>query len=257
MSAVPVSKNCLYIFGNWKMAQSFEDLKVFFKDWTLSPQGSVYVAVFPSALHLLPAHDRARASSLIMGAQDCSSEKSGAFTGEISAAQLREMGVDSVLVGHSERRQRFQESAVDLRAKVERALENDVRPVFCLGESLAERESHRWRDVLKSQAEVIRDLSSEVLCAYEPVWAIGTGRVASVEQIEEAHSLLAGILSETPLLYGGSVKPENAEEILRLSAVQGLLVGGASLKAASFSSIAEAAHRQLGNSPGNSEKRSV
>ena len=230
-----------FIYGNWKMAQSLEGMKTFFS--TLSSlrlsNTSLELAVFPSALHL-PLALQSRGDFLI-GGQDCSTEKEGAFTGEISAKSLGEISCDAVLIGHSERRKRLPETAETLKAKLSRALEVALKIVFCVGESESERISGDTLKILKSQLEVLKGFSLErLVVAYEPVWAIGTGKVASLHDIAEAHGFLRQeVGDQIPLLYGGSVNAKNAADILRVAHVNGVLVGGASLKAEDFKAIAQ------------------
>jgi triosephosphate isomerase len=187
------------------------------------------------------------------GAQDVSNEKSGAFTGEVAASMLVEFGCRYALVGHSERRARWAESSDRVAQKTHAALESGLTPVICVGESLAERESGRTLEVLSAQLEPVLSSVpahrlSELVLAYEPVWAIGTGRHATVEQVASVHGFIRSTLAaidlaaagEVSILYGGSVKPANASEYKALDNVDGVLVGGASLVATDFVEIARA-----------------
>lgn len=228
-----------YIFGNWKMSQSLQLVAQFFENFDVDFTANKEVAVFPSAPHLYQTLEYRKAPQIRIGAQDCSAHKEGAFTGEISASQIGSLGCTDVLIGHSERRQYHAEGNPLIREKIKRANEAGLRVCLCVGESLKEREAGQLDAVLKSQLEVLDVSAENLLIAYEPVWAIGTGKVASLEEIEEAHKKIGKISGGRPCLYGGSVKPENAKEILSLSAVSGVLVGGASLKAESFSKIYE------------------
>jgi len=206
------------------------------------------VAACPPA-HLLSAAVSAAAGGLRLGAQDCSDEEGpGAFTGEISAAMLAEIGCHYVIVGHSERRQRHAESDALVRAKAERALSAGLVPIVCIGETLEEREAGRALELVTGQLRASLPAAPperEIVVAYEPIWAIGTGRTATAEDIERMHRALGEELGArrdaTALLYGGSVKPGNAAEILSLAGVDGALVGGASLKLEDFWGIVEAA----------------
>jgi triosephosphate isomerase len=224
-----------YIFGNWKMSQFRTPGIEFVSRWTFQDP-NVEAAVFPNFLHLAECV-RERKAGLQIGAQDCSPEMEGAFTGEVSARMLAELGVQYCLVGHSERRIRFQESNALLAQKIRQLSLVGVSPVFCLGENLEERKSGRVFEVLSQQLEAISALPQSVIVAYEPVWAIGTGVIAEDAQIKEVHAFLRQKLPSQPLLYGGSVKPENAGPILKIDHVNGLLVGGASLRPESFEGI--------------------
>ena len=167
----------------------------------------------------------------------------GAYTGEVSAAMLRELGVTGAIVGHSERRQYFGETDESVARRTVAALEAGLRVIACVGESLEERESGQTELVLRVQVEAVKDAAGaheRLVIAYEPVWAIGTGQTATPEQAREAHALIKGLL-EVPILYGGSVKPDNAAELLSQEGVDGALVGGASLEVESFEAICRAA----------------
>jgi triosephosphate isomerase len=178
-----------------------------------------------------------------LAAQNCSSEPSGAYTGEVSAAMLASCGCRYVILGHSERRKYFGEGETTLAAKLERAREAGLVPIFCVGETLGERESGLTGEVLRRQVEALeRDpRSAPLVVAYEPVWAIGTGRAASARDAGSARVALAELLSghrDVRILYGGSVTSENARELLKASGMDGFLIGGASLKASTFTRIA-------------------
>lgn len=185
-------------------------------------------------------------TSLALGAQDCSPEKQGAFTGDISALMLRDAGCRYVILGHSERRQLHGETSLLIQRKAIAALDAGLIPVICVGEQLRDRESGAYKDIILSQ---VRESMPEntpptaVILAYEPVWAIGTGLTASPAQIEEVHKTIASSLTygtsgaRAPILYGGSVKAAGAKEILNTPGVDGVLVGGASLKPEEFSAI--------------------
>jgi triosephosphate isomerase len=167
----------------------------------------------------------------------------GAFTGEISAPMLREVGVAGAIVGHSERRQHFGETDESVARRTVAALEAGLRVIACVGESLEERESGQTELVLRVQVEAVADAAGaheELVIAYEPVWAIGTGQTATAEQAREAHAFIKSLL-DVPVLYGGSVKPDNAAELLSQDGVDGALVGGASLDVESFTAICQAA----------------
>lgn len=187
-----------------------------------------------------------------LGGQDCHAEASGAFTGSVSAAMLADAGAKLVILGHSERRAGFGESDADVAAKVEAALAAGLEPIICIGETLAEREAGQAVDVVSRQVagSLPSSLSGKAFAvAYEPVWAIGTGLTPTLEQIEEVHAAVRAAMVArlgeggrvAPILYGGSVKPSNAAEILAVAEVGGALVGGASLKAEDFLGIIRAA----------------
>lgn len=191
---------------------------------------------------------------IALGAQDVSTQAYGAFTGEVSAAMLRDFGVRYCIVGHSERRQVHRESEVDVALKAKQALACGITPVVCVGETLAQREAGETEAVVKRQlAAVIHENGhciSEIVVAYEPVWAIGTGRTASPEQAQQVHAVLrAQLKAATPhhervaILYGGSMNAANAEQLLVQADVDGGLIGGAALKAAEFLTILRAASR--------------
>lgn len=211
---------------------------------------NVDVALFPPAVHLRHFHEFLlnAGSAIGCGAQDCSAMKAGAFTGELSAPILYSAGARFCLVGHSERRQYHNESSDLLLKKVKQLLEAGMAPVFCCGESLEQREEGGHHLVIEGQlAETIFTLTEEefskVIIAYEPVWAIGTGKTASPEQAQDIHLFIRGLIHNrynsgvaeaTRILYGGSVKPENAGAIFSQPDVDGGLIGGASLEAAQF-----------------------
>jgi triosephosphate isomerase len=250
------------IAGNWKMNLDHLQSIAFVQKlaWTLKDArhdfAKVEVAVFPPftdlrSVQTLVDGDRL---SIRYGAQDVSMHESGAYTGEISAAMLRELGADAVLLGHSERRQHYGETDRVLKQKVEVALDAGLAPILCVGETEEEREAGDMERKLRHQIgeglECVDDARlAEVTVAYEPIWAIGTGRVATPEQAQEAigfvRALVGGRSEEAAqrvrVLYGGSVKPENAGEILAQPDVDGALVGGASLDPEGFAAIVAAA----------------
>jgi triosephosphate isomerase len=182
--------------------------------------------------------DIANGAALKLGGQDCHMARTGAHTGDISAAMLAEAGASYVIVGHSERRADHGENDAIVRAKAEAALDEGLTPIICIGETLAERDAGQTLQIVTDQLSGSLPAGAQVVVAYEPVWAIGTGKVATPEQIAEVHDALrTQVGATTPLLYGGSVKPGNAAEIFALENVDGALVGGASLKAADFGAI--------------------
>ena len=242
-----------WVMGNWKMngdlASNAALLESVIAAIPLSDSAKVAVCVpFP---YLAQVQSIVDGSALLLGAQDVSEFKEGAYTGEVSAKMLKECGVSLVLVGHSERRSLFGETDVVVAKKAKTALDADLMPVICVGETLAEREAGQAQAVVLRQFSAVADeigakgLRRSVL-AYEPVWAIGTGKTATPEQAQEVHAWLRDALAElgaesASVLYGGSVKAANAAEIFGQADVDGGLIGGASLVASEFLSIAEAA----------------
>lgn len=245
------------VAGNWKMhldGARAERLVRGLLD--VVTDGPPQVAVFPSFPLLERVARWAEGSRLIVGAQNCHWEREGAFTGEVSAQQVADAGGTMVLLGHSERRRDFGEDEAMLRRKIERALEAGLAPVLCVGERLEEREAGRTLEVVGGQLEGAlegfgtRDLEGRLVVAYEPVWAIGTGRNATPEQAAEVHAFVRGVLGrkfgagfaeQTRVLYGGSVKPDNARTLFAEEAIDGGLVGGASLVLEDFVEIVKAA----------------
>ena len=210
------------------------------------------VIIAPPYTHLSKVNELI--SGVKLAAQNCASEESGAYTGEVSPGMLISAGVEYVIIGHSERRSYYNEDDALLNKKVKLALNSGLKPIFCCGEVLAERESGKHFDVVKEQvAAGLKDLSGEefskVIIAYEPVWAIGTGVTASPAQAQEMHAYIRGLIGEifgadaaedTTILYGGSCKPSNAGELFSNADVDGGLIGGASLKAEDFYGIVNA-----------------
>ncbi len=244
------------VAGNWKMnllkeeaIQLATEMVHLLKDENNSG-GAILLA--PPFVHLSNVIEAVKDEKRIsVAAQNCSDKNSGAFTGEVSAAMLKSIGASAVLIGHSERRSYFHETDEMLAEKVKQALLNNLQPVFCCGETLQQRESKNHFEVIKSQlANGLFHLSevdfSKTVIAYEPVWAIGTGVTASPEQAQEMHKYIRGLVAikygqaladNTSILYGGSCNEKNASELFALPDVDGGLIGGASLKAASFVSI--------------------
>ncbi len=243
------------VAGNWKMNLTFQqaddlinDIISFLKE---NPQQSTGVVVCTPAVYLELATDQALDNELLVGAQNISNFEEGAYTGEISAKMLDSMGVEYSIIGHSERRKYFEESHEVLAEKVNMALKHDVSPIFCCGEVLPEREAGAHFDVVKKQLdESLFHLNptdfGNVVIAYEPVWAIGTGVTASPEQAQEMHAYIRGLVREkyneeiaenTTILYGGSCNAKNAKELFANPDVDGGLIGGASLKANDFNQI--------------------
>lgn len=243
------------IAGNWKMNHGPEATRRFFADLALPGSTSGHeIIVFPPAISVVPAVGAGgRDPRVQVGVQNVHWEESGAFTGELSAGMAAEAGASFVLVGHSERRHVFGETDDQVTWKVEAVLRHDLTPVVCVGETLEERRGGRVEEVILRQLdaalEALVETDARFLLAYEPVWAIGTGETATPEDASSAHGALRERLDEAlgaarssrvPLLYGGSVKPDNAAELLGAPDVDGVLVGGASLDPTSFAAIAGA-----------------
>lgn len=223
------------IAGNWKMFKGPEETLAFF-DRFEAPDG-VEVVLCPPYVSL----ETAVGEEWPIYAQNVHWAAEGAFTGEVSAAMLVELGVQGTLVGHSERRQYFGETDDSVRARAEAALDAGLKVIACVGESEAEREAGRTEEVLARQVAVL-PRHADLVIAYEPVWAIGTGKTATKEMAQQAHAFIKS-LHATRVLYGGSVKPENADELLAQPDVDGALVGGASLDPDSFAAICLAGSR--------------
>ncbi len=200
------------------------------------------VVLCPPFTQLAAAQMVLNGTEIDLGAQDCHYKDEGAFTGDISANMLKRAGCSYAIVGHSERRQYHQEANETIKAKADSAMDHGLTPVICVGESLAQREAGKQEDVVAQQlAECIPARAEAYVVAYEPVWAIGTGKTASADDIAKMHDYIKKQLdSAPPVLYGGSVKPTNAAEILALEGVDGVLVGSASLKPEDFAAIIEA-----------------
>jgi len=244
------------VAGNWKMHGSRSANETLLADLEerLSPEWPVDVVVFPPYVYLADAVRTLAEADIAVGAQDVCAEPVGAFTGQVSAAMLRDIGCKYVIVGHSERRRLYHEDDALVARKFAAALQAGVTPVLCVGETLEEREANRTEAVVMRQLEAVTAMNgvsslSEAIVAYEPVWAIGTGRTASPEQAEGVHALLrsrigaqdAKIARHLRILYGGSVKAANAAELFSMPDVDGGLVGGASLSADEFLAICAAA----------------
>jgi triosephosphate isomerase len=223
------------VAGNWKMFKDQAETRAFLE--AFEPPGGVEIAVCPSFTSLAEALH----FDLPVYAQNVHWEREGAFTGEVSAQMLVELKVDGALVGHSERRQQFGETDETVRLRAEAALAAGLAVIACVGETEAEREAGETEAVLRRQVAVL-PRHERLVIAYEPVWAIGTGRTATPETAQEAHALIRS-LHDTRVLYGGSVKPENAAALLAQPDVGGALVGGASLDPDAFRAICEAAAR--------------
>ena len=239
--------------GNWKMNTTPEEgialLEGLRNSLTKDIVGEVKVVIAPPSIHLIPMVEKLwENSEIAIAAQNCHYEDSGAFTGEISPKMLLHSEVDAVILGHSERREYYNETDELVALKVKAALKNHLIPIVCVGENLKQRKAGTFLDNTWSQLNIaLSGLSSEelndVVVAYEPIWAIGTGEVAKPEQAQEMHCFLRKMLSEKfgnsdlPIIYGGSCKPSNADEIFAQPDVNGGLIGGASLNADDFTSL--------------------
>ena len=243
------------VAGNWKMNNTFEEaddllfeLAESISDLDLDNQE---IIVCPPAIYLEMSTDVGLENGFSVGSQNCSNQEAGAYTGEISAAMLKSLDVKYCLVGHSERRKYNHEIHEELAEKVNQLLTNDISPIFCCGEALEEREAEKHFEVVKTQInDSLFGFSKEemlnIVVAYEPVWAIGTGKTASSAQAQEMHAFIRSLLSEKygediangiSILYGGSCNPKNAKELFSQADVDGGLIGGASLKADDFLAI--------------------
>lgn len=234
------------IIGNWKMHGTFAQARLYLDVLLpkLPNKENVQVMLSVPFTLLSTMSEKTKNSFLKIGAQNLSEELEGAFTGEVSSRMIQEAGASFVLIGHSERRRLFHETGPQIRRKIEQALSAGIQPIVCVGETAQERQEGREKDVLRKQLqEALDGLSLEnIIVAYEPVWAIGTGQNASPEIAEEIHCFCRGILKEifgagsdqVPIVYGGSVKDSNVAGFLSQSNVDGVLVGGASLDPESF-----------------------
>jgi triosephosphate isomerase len=232
----------MLIAGNWKMFKgpaATAEFCIALRERELPP--SVDVVLCPPFVSLAVAVQLLAGTDIAVAAQNVHWESEGAFTGEISAPMLREVGVYGAIVGHSERRQYFGESDEAVARRARAALDAGLSVIACVGETEAERESGQTEAVLRRQVAVLEP-DEQLVIAYEPVWAIGTGKTATPELVAEAHAFIKSML-EVPVLYGGSVKADNATELLALPDVDGALVGGASLDLDSFVSICQAGAR--------------
>jgi len=248
-----------FVCGNWKMHRTAAEARALVAELRGLADGlaeKVDVAVAPPFTALAAAAEALRGSRIALAAQDVHWEAQGAFTGEVSAPMLKEIGCAHVIVGHSERRQLFGETDESVNRKAKAVLAAGLAPIVCVGETLAEREAGRTLEVVSRQvrgglAGLPADGVGWLTVAYEPVWAIGTGKTATTAQAQEVHAairallreLAGGVADQVRIQYGGSVKPDNAAELLAQPDVDGALVGGASLKAGDFSQILKGALR--------------
>lgn len=241
--------------ANWKMNKGPSETEDFVKNFLSKLQGQDFpceIVIAPPFVSLPKLVDAAKSSDAVkVAAQNCSQFDSGAYTGEVSVLMLRELFVHYVIIGHSERRSIYGETDAVINAKIRKAREANLKPIFCIGETLAEREAGRLQEVLRTQVtDGLKDVSEkdllETVIAYEPVWAIGTGVTATSEQAQDAHAFVRSILAELygpevaakiRIQYGGSVKPNNAAELMACPDIDGALIGGASLEPQSFLDI--------------------
>lgn len=242
------------VAGNWKMNTTVPEGQELAADIIAQQEvipADVTLIVCPPFTHIAPVARTLAGSRVQLGAQNCADHKSGAYTGEVSAAMLASIPCQYVILGHSERRTYYGENSAILNEKMALALANGLTPIFCVGEVLEEREAGQHFEVVGQQIrEVICQLApqdfAKVIIAYEPVWAIGTGKTATADQAQEMHAFIRATLAqtfgeaaqETSILYGGSCKPSNAKEIFSKADVDGGLIGGAALKASDFLALA-------------------
>lgn len=245
------------VAGNWKMNTNLQEGVALAKEINealkaAQPKCDVIIAV--PFTHLASINAVIDPAKLGLGAENCANHKSGAYTGEVSAPMVASTGATYVILGHSERRQYYGETSEILKEKVALALENNLTPIFCIGEVLEERENGTYNEVVKKQIEeALFNLSAEdfgkIILAYEPVWAIGTGKTATDDQAEDMHAFIRGVIADrygmevaenTSILYGGSCKPSNAPQLFAKPDVDGGLIGGASLECGSFMGIVNA-----------------
>ncbi len=239
------------IAGNWKMNKTPAEAAELVKELLpLVKDAKAEVVVCPPFVCLEAVKKAVAGSNVKLGAQNLHFEKSGAFTGEVSADMLKAVGVDYVIIGHSERRQYFNETDETVNKKIKAALEAGLIPIVCVGESLAERENGITKEIVSAQTKLaLKDLTKEqvagIVLAYEPIWAIGTGRTATADQANETIGDIRGAVREVfgdaadalRIQYGGSMNPKNASELMAKSEIDGGLIGGASLKAEDFSKV--------------------
>ena len=245
------------VAGNWKMNKNLQEgiaLATELNDILKADKPNCDVVICTPFIHLASVAGIIDQSVIGLGAENCADKASGAYTGEVSAQMVKSTGAGYVILGHSERRAYYGETAEILKEKINLALANGLKVIFCIGEVLEERESGKQNEVVEAQlAGSLFDLTAEqfanIILAYEPVWAIGTGKTATAEQAEEMHAFIRGVIAgkfgaeaaeNVSILYGGSCKPSNAKEIFSKENVDGGLIGGAALKAADFKGIIDA-----------------
>ena len=250
------SKRQVVIAGNWKMNKNAEETKALMAEMTQTiKEADCKVLLCVPAINISTAVEATKDSIIEIGAQNCHWAANGAYTGEISADMLKSFGVKYAIIGHSERRQYFGETDETVNKRALACLENEITPIICVGENLEEREKDITKDVIKAQitaglANFTKPQLHSTIIAYEPVWAIGTGKTATAQQAEEVCAYIRELLGElfcpmcaqkVTIQYGGSMNAANAKELLSMPNIDGGLIGGASLKAADFSTIVESA----------------
>ena len=250
------SKRPVVIAGNWKMNKNAEETKALLAEMTQAiKEADCKVLLCVPAINISTAVEATKNSIIEIGAQNCHWAANGAFTGEISADMLKSFGVKYAIIGHSERRQYFGETDETVNKRALACHENGITPIICVGENLEEREKDITKDVIKAQitaglADFTKPQLHSTIIAYEPVWAIGTGKTATAQQAEEVCAYIRELLGElfcpmcaqkVTIQYGGSMNAANAKELLSMPNIDGGLIGGASLKAADFSTIVESA----------------
>ena len=241
------------IAGNWKMNGNLQSVVELVEGIKAGDAGKAELAIFPPAVFLMKVSGMLADSEIALGAQNVGDQEAGAFTGEIAAAMLKECGCRYALVGHSERRSLYLETDQLVAARFAMAVASGIIPILCVGEALQERDQGITEDVVAGQLDAVIDLSgidgvARAIIAYEPVWAIGTGKVATPDQAQEVHAFIrgklarldVGVAEQVKILYGGSMNPSNAAELLSQPDIDGGLIGGASLQADDFLSIAQA-----------------
>ena len=244
------------VAGNWKMNKTLQEGIELAKELnqilsTETPHCDVIICT--PFIHLASVTPLVDAAKIGVGAENCADKESGAYTGEVSAAMVKSTGAQYVILGHSERRAYYHETIETLAEKVKLALANGLKVIFCIGEVLEEREANRQNEVVAAQLASVFSLTAQdfanIILAYEPVWAIGTGKTATPEQAQEMHAYIRSLIAknygnqvaeDTSILYGGSCKPSNAKELFANPDVDGGLIGGAALKAADFKGIIDA-----------------
>ena len=245
------------VAGNWKMNKNLQEGVALAKELNetlTADKPNCDVVICTPFIHLASVANIIDQNIIGLGAENCADKVSGAYTGEVSAEMVKSTGANYVILGHSERRAYYHETPEILKEKINLALANGLKVIFCIGEVLEERESGKQNEIVKAQLEgSLFDLSQEefsnIILAYEPVWAIGTGKTATAEQAEEMHEFIRNVIAEkfgneaaenVSILYGGSCKPSNAKELFAKPNVDGGLIGGAALKAADFKGIIDA-----------------
>jgi triosephosphate isomerase len=245
------------VAGNWKMNLNLQEGVALAKELNealKAEKPNCDVVICTPFIHLASVAKELEGSVIGLGAENCADKEKGAFTGEVSAEMVKSTGAQYVILGHSERREYYKETPEILKEKVQLALKNGLKVIFCIGETLAEREANKQNEVVKAELEgSVFNLSEadfrQIIIAYEPIWAIGTGKTATAEQAEEIHAYIRSIVAEkygqavaedTSILYGGSCKASNAPELFAKADIDGGLIGGASLKCADFKGIIDA-----------------